>query len=140
MREAIFEILQKASEFSKKQEKIDYLRKMYNPALGMVLRGAYDPTIVWELPEGSPPYKPSEFPDTHGILYGEVKRLYLFIKGGHPNLNQLRREQLYITLLESVHPEDAKILLAIKDKKLPYKSITANIVKEAFPGLLNEQQ
>lgn len=137
---AIFEILQKASEISKKQEKVDFLRKMYNPALGIVLRGAFDPSIVWALPEGEPPYKPSDFPDTHGVLYNEVRKFYLFVKDGHPTLTQLKREQLYIQLLESVHPEDAKLLLSIKEKKLPYKGITANLIKEAFPGLLNEQQ
>jgi hypothetical protein len=68
----------------------------------------------------------------------ETRRLYLFLKGGNPNITKLRREALYIELLESVHPEDAKMLIAAKSKKLPYKGINAKLVKEAFPGLLTE--
>jgi hypothetical protein len=71
-------------------------------------------------------------------LFAEIRRLYLFLKGGNPNLTKLRRETLFIELLESVHPSDAKILIAIKDKKLPYKGLTAKLVKEAFPGLIEE--
>jgi hypothetical protein len=70
-------------------------------------------------------------------LYQEQRRLYLFIAGGHPDLSQLRRETLFIQVLESIPPEEAELLLAVKDKKLPYKGITKEIVQEAFPGLLS---
>lgn len=141
MKLGIAEILENASKLTKKQDKIDYLRNNYNPGLGTIIKYALDPTIVWDLPPGEPPYKPSEFPDTHGMLYTEVRRLYLFIKGGNPNLTPLKREALYIGLLESVHPADAKLLIAIKEKKLPYKGLTENLIKEAYPGLLtNEEQ
>jgi hypothetical protein len=73
------------------------------------------------------------------MLYTEARRLYLFLKGGNPNLTSFRRETLYITLLETVHPDDAKLLLAIKEKKLPYKGLTLNFIKEALPGLIDEQ-
>ena len=49
-------------------------------------------------------------------------------------MTPLKRETLFIGLLESIDPEDAKVLLAAKDKKL--KGITAAIVNEAFPGLI----
>lgn len=141
MKLGVAEILENASKLSKKQDKIDYLRKNFNPTIGTILKYAFDPNIVWDLPPGEPPYKPSEFPDAHGMLYTEARRLYLFVKGGNPNLTQLKRESLYIGLLESVHPSDAKLLVAIKDKKLPYKGLTENLIKEAYPGLLtNEKQ
>jgi hypothetical protein len=60
----------------------------------------------------------------------------LFIEGGNPNLTPLKRESLFIGLIESIDPEDAKVLLAAKDKKLPVKGITSTIVNEAFPGLI----
>jgi hypothetical protein len=44
----------------------------------------------------------------------------------------MRRESLFITLLESVDPKDAKLLLSVKNKKLPYKNITKDLIQEAF--------
>ena len=58
------------------------------------------------------------------------------IEGPYPNLKQVKREQMFIELLENVAPADAKMLCAIKDKKLPFKGITEDMVREAFPGLL----
>lgn len=138
MRLAIFEILQNASKLSKKEEKINYLRQNFNPVLGNILKYTFEKQFEWELPPGAPPYKPSEFPDTHGMLYTEARRMYLFLKGGNANLTPFRREMLYINLLETVHPEDAKLLISIKEKKLPYKGLTLNLIKEAYPGLINE--
>lgn len=139
MKLAIYEILENASKLTKKQDKIDYLRNNYNPVLGQILKYTFEEQFIWELPPGDPPYKPSEYPDSHGMLYTEARRLYLFLKGGNPNLTPFRREMLYINLLETVHPNDAKLLLAIKEKKLPYKGLTLNFIKEAYPGLINEQ-
>lgn len=139
MKLAIYEILENASKLTKKQDKIEYLRKNYNPVLGQILKYTFEEQFVWELPPGDPPYKPSEYPDSHGMLYTEARRLYLFLKGGNPNLTPFRREMLYINLLETVHPNDAKLLLTIKEKKLPYKGLTLNLIKEAYPGLINEQ-
>ena len=138
MRLGIFQILEKAAEQKAVADRIAILQQNAGPALHTILKYAYDPNIVWDLPEGEPPYKPCPFPAQEMRLFAEIRRLYLFLKGGNPNLTKLRRETLFIELLESVHPSDAKILISIKDKKLPYKSITAKLVKEAFPGLIEE--
>jgi len=74
--------------------------------------------------------------DQHHRLFTEARKLYLFVEGGSPNLKQLRRETLFVELLETVDPEDAKLLLAIKDKTLPYPGVTLDIVNQAFPGLI----
>ena len=47
----------------------------------------------------------------------------------------MRREQLFIQLLESVHPCEVKVLIGMKDRKLPYKGVTRKLVAEAFPNL-----
>ncbi|NDB83826.1 MAG: hypothetical protein EB127_14045, partial [Alphaproteobacteria bacterium] len=62
-----------------------------------------------------------------------------FLEGGNNDLTKLKREQLFIGLLESLDKEDAKLLCAVKDKKLPYKGITQQVVKDAFPGLIQEK-
>ena len=52
------------------------------------------------------------------------------------NLTKAKREQLFINFLEMIDPEDAKLIISAKDKKIPYPNITAELVNEAFPGLI----
>lgn len=139
MKLSISEILDNASKITKREEKIEYLRQNYNPVLGNILKYTFEPKFEWDLPPGDPPYKPSEYPDSHGMLYTEARRMYLFFKGGNPNLTPFRREMLFINFLETIHPNDAKLILAIRTKKLPYKGLTLNLIKEAYPGLIDEQ-
>ncbi len=136
MKLSLSEILNNASEFDKKQDKMNYLLSNDSPALRAILKYAYDEKVKFLLPEGDPPYKPNELPDQEGILYSELRRLYLFIEGGNPNLKPVRREYLFVQLLETVNKDDAKLLLAVKDKKIPYKGITKKFVEELYPGLL----
>ena len=137
MKLGVAEILEKVSKIKKKEERIEELRKNGdNRALLTILQYALDPRIKWLLPEGTPPFKKNDFLDQESNLYSEVRRLYLFVEGGNPNLAPQKREMLFIGLLEMVAPADATLLCAAKDKKLPYKTITAEIVNEAFPGLL----
>ena len=72
------------------------------------------------------------------MLYSVVRKLYLFIEGGNPNLTKMKREQLFINLLESIDKDDAELLVSIKDKKMPYKLITRKFVEKVYPGLINE--
>ena len=132
----INEILQRASEERDISRRILWLQQNDSPTLRAVLQGAYDPNVKWQLPAGAPPYKPNDLVDQQHRLYTETRKLYLFIEGGNPNLNQLRREALYIEFLESLDPGDAKLMLAVKDKILPYANITREVVNCAFPGLI----
>ncbi|NDG30849.1 hypothetical protein EB118_12350 [bacterium] len=135
----ISEIIKLASEQKTKQDKINILQQHSNEALLRILKYAYCPSIKFVLPEGQPPYKENAFDDCQPMLYQEVRRMYLFIEGGNNDLSKLRREQLFIGLLESLDKDDAKLLCSVKDKKLPYKGITPQLVKDAFPGLIQEK-
>jgi len=136
MRLGIAEVLKMVSEQKTKEEKINIFRKNDSSALRTVLKYALDPAVKWALPPGAPPYKPAPYLDQQSMLYHEARRLYLFIEGGNPALTPLKRETLFIGLLESIDPHDANLLVTIKDKKLPVKGITTAIVNEAFPGLI----
>jgi hypothetical protein len=136
MRLGIAEVLNKVSEQKTKEKKIEVFRKNDSSALRTVLKYALDPAVKWALPPGTPPYKPAPYLDQQSMLYSEARRLYLFIEGGNPGLTPFKRESLFIGLIESIDPEDAKLLLAAKDKKLPVKGVTVAIVNEAFPGLI----
>jgi hypothetical protein len=134
----ISEILEKASKIKNKSEKIKFLQQNNSPALKLVLQFALHPRVKILLPEGPAPYKPSTLADeNHGMLYGETRRLYLFCEGGNPGLSQNKRDNLFIRMLESIHPNDAKLLVAAKDKKLPYKGLTKKDLEEAFPGIFD---
>jgi len=136
---SISEILIKADKLAASDTRaaVDYLRANNSVLLQTMFRGAYDPAVVWTLPEGKPPYKPLESDyDQQGMLYQECRRLYLFIEGG-PIKDKTKRERLFIELLEAIDPADAVLLCAIKDKQLPdtMKHLTSDLVLQAFPGL-----
>ena len=101
-----------------------------------ILKGAFDPKIEWDLPAGSPPYIANEAPlgTEHTYLDQEAKRLWHFVKGADANLNKMRKETLFIQILEGLHKSEADLLINVKEKKLnnTYKGLTANLVKEAF--------
>ena len=123
---------------NKKEKKEVLLKHGNNGALKQVLKYTYDPNIKFLLPPGNPPYNSvvdeSENPT---YLYGLLRKLYLFVEGGNPNLKPARREYLIIELLESVHPSEAELLCQIKDKKLKCNGLTYNLVKETFPELIS---
>lgn len=133
MKKALSEILLETSKLKTKKQKIEYLRANTNPSLNKIIQMTYDET-EFDLPPGAPPYKPSDF-DEPGNLYAEVRRLYLFTKGGNPNLSPLKREMLFIQVLEFVSASDAELLIGMKDKKLPYKGLTQLFMREALPEL-----
>ena len=139
MRLSISEILEKTTKLKTKNEKIEYLHQNDTEALRTVLQFALHPGVKSALPEGTPPYKPCQQLDQEGRLYAEYRRLYLFCVGGHDGLKPLKRETLFIGLLESIDPKDAELLCAAKDKKLPYEGFTVSLLNEAFPGILPEE-
>ncbi len=135
-KQSITEILTAVGEVSPFNERVKALRAYKDLApLVSVLHHAYDPRIKFMLPEGTPPYTPNEWPDQHHNLYREARKFYLFVEGGNANVPDIKREQLFINLLEMVDQDDAKLLVGMKDKELPVKNITEKLVERAFPHL-----
>lgn len=133
MKKPISQLLNEAGAHAKKSDRVAALRAIASPAVLSLLRCALDPDVKFLLPEGPTPYKPSEY-DEPGILYAEIRRLYVFLEGGSPNLKSIRREKLWIDLLGAVHKDDAKLLDLIKDKQLP-AGLKTDVVLAAFPDL-----
>ena len=136
MRVGVAEFLETVSKLKKKEEKVAALKHNDSFVLKTILQGAFDPRIKWLLPEGDPPYTPNALVDQENVLIHDARKLIHFVEGGNPGLKQLKRESLFVEMLETVTPADAKLLCAIKEKKLPWKGITPEIVNEAFPGLI----
>jgi len=130
------EILTQVSKMKTKKEKVSFLRQYQTDALRMICKSSFDPKIEWALPEGDVPYTVNDAPEgtEHTLLQKEVRRLYHFIKGGNPALNQNKREMMFVQMLEGLHKDEAELLIAAKDKTLhrKYKGLSDNVVKEAF--------
>ena len=110
---------------SRKENLVDYGFRlpaaMDNRPLRNILKGSYDDTIVFNLPKGEPPYRKDEAPKGFepSNLHKQSKRFKYFFKGGQgDNILAVRREKMFIDVLESLHPDEAELVLTMKEKKL----------------------
>lgn len=131
------EILMKVNNKKDKPGKLEVLRRYDTEQLRMFLKGSFDPKCEWLLPEGAPPYKPQpKESDTQGVLISSVRKFGVFLQNnGYDNLRRAKREQIFIEYLEAMDPDDAKLLLQIKERKMPFKTLTKSIFSEAYPQL-----
>lgn len=137
----VYEVFDLFSAATGKAAKVKVLLDHDSPALRDVIRGSMDKTIVWLLPGGEVPYEPSTEESYPASLQKENRKFTYFVKGGQgDNLRPLKRETIFIGILEGVHPRDAKILVSMINKKVPDKGLTRNVVNEAFPGLLQDKK
>jgi hypothetical protein len=100
--------------------------------LKVICAHAFLPNYKMRLPEGEPPFTPAAEPlgMTPTNMFSEARRMYVFIR---EDLTAIKRESLFISLLEGVHPDEAKVLIAVKDQKLNklYPKITHKLVSDA---------
>ena len=132
------EVLAKVSKQRTKAKKIQVLKENESLHLKSVLIWNFDDTVVSVLPEGPVPFDKNEAPagTEHTYLAHEYKILYNFIKGGNDFLKPVKREQLFLQLLEGLHEGEAEVICLMKDKKLADKyKITKAVVSEAFPDI-----
>tara|TARA_B100000123_G_C25698856_1_gene414422 strand:+ start:444 stop:908 length:465 start_codon:yes stop_codon:yes gene_type:complete len=133
------EILRKVSNAKTKKEKVELLRKHNSSALRQLLIINFDESIISLMPEGDVPYTPNDAPigTDHSRLEQEYRGLYRFFKGGDNRLNTLKRESMFVQLLEGLHQDEAELVVLAKDGKLndKYKRVTKAMVSEAFPQI-----
>ena len=133
------EVLRKVSNAKTKSEKVKLLRDHNSTALRQILIINFDDSLVSVLPEGDVPYTPNDAPvgTEHTRLESEYKGLYRFFKGGADKLPSLKRESMFVQLLEGLSAEEAELLCLVKDGRLSekYKRITKTVVSEAFPQI-----
>jgi hypothetical protein len=162
----VYEVLEAASKQRTKAKKIEVLKTYAHDSVMAVLIWNFDESIVSLLPEGDVPYGNTrednsvtgslsdKINDAVGMMResgsaslgsqdqgkasirGEYTKFYNFLKGGNSGLSGLRRETMFINILEGLHPLEAEILVLVKDKKLTdrYK-ITKDIVSAAYPQI-----
>ena len=161
-----YEVFDAVSKMRSKALKIETLQRYNDPSIRALLIWNFDPNVISQLPTGEVPYgnnKQDELStgtlsdkindavdkmDEMGsnslgsqdqgrtTIRKEFKMFYNFIKGGNNSLSGLRRETMFINILEGLHPLEAEILILVKDKKLGEKyKITQEVVAEAFPQI-----
>lgn len=161
-----FEVLQLASKQRSNVKKVEVLKKYDHPSLKAIFIWNFDESIVSMLPPGEVPYasvgeqhslsgtvsekiedavnKMNEIGSNslgsqdqgHSSIRKEYQKFYNFVKGGNDGLSSLRRETMFINILQGLHPLEAEILCLVKDKKLETKyKITKEIVSEAYPDI-----
>lgn len=133
------EVLRKVSNAKTKAEKIELLQTHNCNALRQLLIWNFDESVVSMIPEGEVPYTPNDAPvgTDHTRLESEYKGFYRFVKGGADKLPSLRRETMFVQLLEGLSAEEAELLCLVKDGRLTekYKRITKAVISEAFPQI-----
>ena len=163
----VFEVLDAASKQRSKAKKAEVLQRYKHPSLVTLFVWNYDSSIITLLPEGPVPYgtnkddqtstgtlssriddavsKMSEMGSTslgsqdqgQASIRAEYKKFYNFCKGGNPSLSNLRRETMFINILEGLHPLEAEILILVKDKNLERKyKISKEVVSTAYPEIV----
>ena len=132
------EILQKVSSAKTKKEKVELLQEYNSQGLRSLLIINFDDSLEFLLPEGEVPFTPNDAPagTEHTRLTQEYKGLYRFFKGGDASIKGMRREQLFVQLLEGLHADEANLLVSACNKDIQSKyRITKAVVAEAFPSI-----
>jgi hypothetical protein len=158
------EILELVNKQRSNATKVEVLKKYRNDALVAILIWNFDESIISLLPPGEVPYarvdeqssindtlsnainkgnnvpglsKADEFIRTrHTSIRKEWQNFYNYLQGGNPSLSSLRRETMFIQMLEGLHPLEAEIMVLVKDKLLTTKyKLTREIIAEAYPDI-----
>lgn len=133
----VLDLLEKAKT---RQEKIKVLKQYESPVLRALMRINFDPNVKMDLPEGEPPFnketaRPIGYQQTN--LINEYRRFYIWLDPKQ-NLPKVKKERLFIEMLEGLHLSEAELLCLAKDKQLgkKYKSLKEDLVREAYPSAL----
>lgn len=163
----VFEILELTSKQRSNAKKVEVLQKYRHPCLVAIFLWNYDETLISALPEGDVPYasngEQNSFSGTLSEKIGdavtkmeelnskslgsqdqgrssirkEYNKFYNFVRGGNDGLSSLRRETMFINLLQGLHPLEAEIICLVKDKKLEEKyKISRKNISDAYPDVV----
>ena len=162
----VYEVFDACSKQRTKAKKVEVLKRYAHDSVMAVLIWNFDESIVSLLPEGEVPYGNTREDNSvtgslsdkindavnmmresgstslgsqdqgKASIRAEYTKFYNFLKGGNNGLSGLRRETMFINILEGLHPLEAEILVLVKDKKLTDKyKITKEVVSLAYPQI-----
>ena len=132
------EILELVDKQKTDAQKIAILKEYECDILKSLFIWNFDDSVISLLPPGTVPYKPNENPlgTDHSSLRREQRSLYNFVKGGNDQLSTIRRETIFIQMLEGLHPKEANIIIAVKDGNLEdMYDVPFEVVEDAYPDI-----
>ncbi len=141
----VHELLEAVDSERVNAKKVELLRAHGDDSFKMVMIWNFDETVVSMLPEGKVPYQPVEGDvqanREQGIpqrttIRNAARQFYRFVKGGDDQLNKIKRESIFINILQTLPQPEAEILILVKDKALNTEyNITKELVAEAYPEI-----
>ena len=136
---SLAEIVNTARKAEKVEEKVSVLRKYDSSQLRDILALMCDARWTFDLPQVAPPFTPSDIQESHGLLYREMRKMPYFVEQREDgkDLSRMRKEALFIQMLESVDAEDAQLVLRTIAKE-PYPDLSPEVINQAFPGAIVE--
>jgi len=160
----MFEILELVSKQRSNAKKVELLKAYEHDSLKTIFIWNFDDTVISLLPEGEVPYSDLKDQNVYAgtlsenllkeslggesatgqdldgrgrtSLRREYSNLYHYVKGGNDSLTSIRREMMFINLLQALHPKESEILCLVKDGNLQSKyKISLENVKESYPDI-----
>ena len=133
----IFEEFEKATT---KQERINILRREGDERFRFFLQLAFNPAIEFDI-QLPHMYRPAKEPAglNYAYLDTEMPKMYRFLKGHPmrpPGYTTERTTQQLLVMIESLHKDEAALILKVFQKQFKIKNLTHGLVKEAFPDLI----
>ena len=161
----VFEVLDLASAQNTNAKKVEVLKNYEHDCVKMILICNFDSSVVSVLPPGEVPYGETNAQTTFAgslsdniakeaaggesatgqdldgrnktTIRREYQNFYHYVKGGNNTLSTVRREMMFIDLLQGLHPREAEVLVLTKDKDLDTKyNISIDNVKQAYPDIV----
>ena len=132
------ELFEEYQTLTDKKDQIALLRKYDHKRFRDFLQLVFDKNIKFdvEIPEYRPAIEPAGLNFTYLDL--EMSKMYRFVVG-HPNrpteLTPEKQQKLLLVVLESLHKDEAELLVKLIQKDLGIPTLTKKIVQEAFPDL-----
>jgi hypothetical protein len=134
---SLAEIVNTARKAEKVEEKVAILKRHDSTQLRDVLILMCDKRWTFDLPSTPPPYNESVIHESHGLLYREMRKMPYFVEQmpDGKDLPRIRKESLFIQMLESVDKEDAKLVLRMIAKE-PYPDLSPEVINQAFGNII----
>ena len=131
----LYEMLHQIEQSDEPETLVEKFGKQYS-SFTDYLRCVFDDRIEFMLPDGKPPYRPADPALVPSTWHKKHMNLKYFVKVGvSDSMSQVKRERMFIELLESIHPEDAVIVCKMIEKKTTIKKLTKELVNKVFPNL-----
>ena len=129
----IYETLEKIDKLKQRKRKVDQLKEAGDFVMLTIIQGAYNKNIKFNMPPGAPPYEINEGAEEKEITKKSLGLMVQMVMD--TNMVQWKREKIFTDFLKSINPQDAELVIAMKDKDLTsvFPTINKELAQEAFP-------